>query len=547
MGAHRSARLFAALVAVALLAPAAASSAPTNDNRSNAISLLLGYANTINNADATIEANEGFTPNDSAGQYCSNASGVNTTQGVKMDHTLWWGFTGDGGPVTVSSDESPDIDTVMAIYEKVSGQLIGCNDDLQPQDPGRPFLGYRVRSEMIIDSVAGRQYLVQLGGCTAPSGSIQCNQPTVGDLTLRVSATPDNDDRANAAPIVAGGPAATTNTGATRENGEPASCANSLYAKTIWFRYTAPAPGTASFSVAGSQSIVNTVLAVYRGSSSVPLACNDDALAGTPGGSSLPAVQPPGSAIEVLPGDYYVQVGGYYDAGFSTVASRHGPMNVQVQFTEDTDIDNDGYHRDIDCDDNAAAIHPGAAEISNNTVDENCDGVRAQDRDLDGALAPPGDDCNDSNAAIRPGVVDAPDNGIDENCDGADRRLPILGVIIRLDQQPGKKRTRIFRLYVTGVPARTTFQLRCVGKQCRKAAQRMLVSESRKSVTLNALLRKTLRRPLPKPLSLRPGTRIELEATNPEFTGRFRSYRFRTRKDPASVDLCIRPNRREAC
>jgi hypothetical protein len=536
---------------LAVLVPATAWAAPINDNRAGAISLQLGIANTIDNTSATVETGESFTANDPSGLHCSNTDGTSTTRGVQMARTLWWEFTGNGGPVTVSTDESSvSFDTVLAVYDTLSGVPLGCSDDLQPEDPGRPFLsGVRVASETVVDTIIGRRYLVQIGGCASPlPPPPACSAVTTGGVTVRVSGAPENDNRSGATPIVAGGTASATNTGATLEGGEPASCGNSLYAKTIWFRYTAPAIGTASFSVVGAQGILNTALAVYRGNAPTPLGCNDDANAGTPGGSSLPPTLPAGPPVDVSPGDYFIQVGGYYDPGFSTVAARHGPLSMQVRFTEDTDIDDDGFQRDVDCNDIDPAIHPGAIEIPNNPVDENCDGITAYDADGDGALAPPaGNDCNDHDAAIHPGAIDVPGNGIDENCDRVDARLPVLNVGWRMVWLPRRHTTRISKLFATGVPAGTSIELRCRGKGCRTRSQLVVVKQRHAIVSLTKKLRLSLRSPIAKPLAFRVGTRIELRATKPGFVGRSRLYRIVSNKDPTIQDSCLAPEGGQTC
>jgi len=386
---------------------------PANDNAATPFVIPVGNADSRSNVEAGIEPLEFLTANDPAGRGCG-PDDTATPGAIRLQATLWWVFTGTGGPTTISTLGS-NFDTVIALYDTTTRELLGCNDDVGRA--GTPDI--RVTSEVTRTTVAGRTYAVQLGGCEG-----NCSSPLRGTATLRVSSPPANDDRALATPVPESGVVGATNTGATLEGGEIGKCTElSPYAKTVWFRYTAPAAGTATFTVSATNSFsgVNLVMAIYRDDAASPLACNDDAIVGQWGASSVPQHAPAEPPFAVVPGDYLIQVGGYYDQGLSVAAARNGPFALQVVFARNNDVDDDGYERDVDCDDADPATHPGATEIPNNDIDEDCDAIMSFDRDGDGVLAPPsGFDCRDDRVDIHPGTQEVLGNGIDEDCDGSD-------------------------------------------------------------------------------------------------------------------------------
>jgi len=99
-----------------------------------------------------------------------------------------------------------------------------------------------------------------------------------------------------------------------------------------------------------------------------------------------------------------------------------------VRFIPDPcdDADGDGYDDDAcggsDCDDGDATVHPGAPEVCDGVLDNDCSGNTDPDEvDNDGdGYSECADDCADNNASVHPGAPEVCDGVADNDCNGSD-------------------------------------------------------------------------------------------------------------------------------
>jgi hypothetical protein len=227
--------------------------------------------------------------------------------------------------------------------------------------------------------------------------------------------------------------------------------------------------------------------------------------------------------------------GGADHATGDLIDDLSGCEAIDVSAALVADLDGDGVRKPDDCNDANAAIRPGAPEVPDNSLDENCDGADAVNLDRDGDGVPRPLDCNDLNAAIRPGSREVRGNRTDEDCSGLAEPFARISSPVSFAQTVRHRRTRFTRLSVRRVPRGARVELRCLGGKRRGCPRKLrrtraAVRGGRASFTR-----------LVKRVRLRAGARLEVRITRAGVIGKVVRFRIRARSLPLSSTRCLTP------
>jgi hypothetical protein len=401
--------------------------AQNNDNFANARSLFYGTLdNTVSNGSGTEEVGESLTARGAADRNACLYNGNSSTYS-QAERTFWWALVGTGRPITVTTQGST-FDTHLGIFPGgLNDTAAACLD-----------AGTGLTETLTFNSAAGHVYRIQVGNCAVNTLVGGCSSTETGTIHLRATSPgPANDNLAAAATLPTGQAIGGDNFAATEEAGENVACGAQAYGRTVWYRWRAPARGSALITVPDALAAV----AVYSNAGAL-IGCD-----AAPGSDAR-------LAFKVAPGDYLVQVGGVGAHAGLAGDSAQGPFSVQATLTELADRDGDG------------------------TVNAN--------------------DCRPDDPAIHPGAHDVPRNGVDEDCVGGDApytRIAASGKATWLFY-PGY--TRLSSLRATDVPAGARVQVRCRGRSCPfKRARSKRVRRARKRVEMaTAKVKRTEIRPV---------------------------------------------------
>jgi hypothetical protein len=211
--------------------------------------------------------------------------------------------------------------------------------------------------------------------------------------------------------------------------------------------------------------------------------------------------------------------------------------DILAECERGVDSDHDGFSSDVDCDDTNPAIHPGAKDVFDNGIDEDCSGGDATNLDRDGDGFPRPVDCNDANAAIHPGAIEIRGNDVDENCDGIAQPYGLLRALMFTNWAFGSKTTTLVSLIVRNAPAGAVVKTSCSGSGCTfKGTKSSTVARALAPVNLGKLFKKA---------KLRAGAKVRVAISATGLVSRTYTYTIKLGDLPSQSIVCTAPGAKE--
>ena len=437
------------------------------------------------------EANEPVTPG--SGSVCED------TEEWTLDSTNWYSFIGTGGPVVLRVDGAWIFGAVL--YQAEGPPTV---------EDGLACARLPSPRRFELDTEAGRRYLLQVGDWEQSSEEIVEASYFVNLMTP----TP-NGDRAHAIEMPFGTRVRLHNFGGAFDPNPPVCVTNErtfFGGRSIWARIDVPMTGSLHVDLEPEDGDLGTLsmVAVYPASGATPIACSV-------GPFDAPRDLSTEVGLQVPPGSYWVQFMTAVEIGENRYASAEERWEATANFTPNLDVDGDGHFRPSDCRDDNAAIHPGAIDLPDDGIDEDCDGQDAR-RDSDGDGVPDYKDrCSRRSS-----------KGIDKNGDGCrdPAQLPLIAQFL-LALNDGK--LRVSSLVVRTDPG-ARVALECAGAVCRSESKLM----RRRRAQFGGIFER----------SIPDGTEVSISVTKAGFVGVGKRYRLSTTGMHLLRQWCTKPGRR---